>query len=182
MHPVRTETLDLVGRTHTLTQGSASATYPLEWVERTASGLHFGRAFRDHPQISSMECHVLPDLGLLINRYTGTDWMARTQYDVDIASILPGETQWVTRDLYLDLVIHIDGKATILDTEEYLAAVEEHLLGAQEAAQALSALHRLVNGVLAHGTLEAWLADEGVTLTWRDVTTVTSGWETSPSH
>lgn len=177
MHPVRTETLDLVGLTHTLTQGSTSATYPLQWAERTASGLHFGRAFQDHPQISWMERHVLPDLGLLVNRYTGTDWIARTRYYVDIASILPGESVWVTRDLYLDLVIHIDGKATILDTEEYLAAVEEHLLGTQEAAQALNALHRLANGVLAHGTLDAWLADEGLTLTWRDAATVTSGRE-----
>jgi predicted RNA-binding protein associated with RNAse of E/G family len=60
--------------------------------------------------------------------------------------------------------------------------VEEHLLGAQEAAQALSALHRLVNGVLAHGTLDAWLADEGIALTWHDVTTVTSGWKGKASH
>ena len=112
-----------------------------------------------------MERHVLPDLGLLVNRYTGTDWIARTRYSVDIASIPPGETVWITRDLYLDLVIDTDGKATILDTEEYLAAVEEHLLGAQEGAHALNALHRLVNGVLAHGTLEVWLADEGVILT-----------------
>lgn len=93
--------------------------------------------------------------------------MAHNQYYVDVTAITPGETRWVTRDLYLDVSIHQDGRPMVLDTDKYLAAVQEGLLDAQEAAQALNTLHRLVNGLLATGDLEAWLAQEGIHLPWR---------------
>lgn len=169
MHPVRVETMDLVSLTHTLDhgQGQAPDTYPLLWAERTPFGLYLARAFVDHPRIHFMERHILPELGLLVNRFTGSDWVAHNQYYVDVAAITPGETRWVTRDLYLDVSIHQDGRPMVLDTDEYLAAVQEGLLDAQEAAQALNTLHRLVNGLLATGDLEAWLAQEGIHLPWR---------------
>ncbi|UQN06526.1 DUF402 domain-containing protein [Deinococcus sp. QL22] len=176
MHPVRVETVDLLALTHTLEhgQGSAPVTYPLLWAERTASGLHLGRAFVNHQRIQFMERHILPELGLLVNRFTGTDWIAHMSYYVDVAAILPGETQWVTRDLYLDLSVDTGGTGAVLDTDEYLAAVQKGLLSPQEAAQALTALHRLVNGVLACGGVDAWLDHEGTALTWRGAPSATA--------
>lgn len=169
MHPVRVETVDLATLTHILDhgQGHAPITYPLLWAERTPFGLHLARAFVDHPRIHFMERHVLPELGLLVNRFTGSGWVAHNQYYVDVAVITPGETRWVTRDLYLDVSVRADGRPMVLDTDEYLCAVQESLLDAREAAQALTTLHRLVNGLLATGDLEAWLAQEGIHLPWR---------------
>lgn len=169
MHPVRVETVDLSTLTHTLDhgQGLVPDTYPLLWAERTPFGLHLARAFVDHPRIRFMERHVLPELGLLVNRFTGTDWVAHNQFYVDVAAIKPGETRWVTRDLYLDVSVHQGGRPMVLDTDEYLCAAQEGLLDAREAAWALTTLHRLVNGLLAMGSLETWLAQEGIHLPWR---------------
>ncbi|MBB5366233.1 DUF402 domain-containing protein [Deinococcus humi] len=169
MHPIRVETIDLVQMTHTLEYGGGliPVSYPLLWAEQTASGLHFARAYVGHPDIQFMECHILPDLGLLVNRFTGTDWSAQSDYYVDIASVIAGEDSWVTHDLYLDLSARAGGMPAILDTDEYLAAVQEGLLNPEQAVHALTSLHRLVNGVLACGSLEAWLEQVGITLSWR---------------
>lgn len=179
MHPIRVETVDTVALTHTLEHGenSAPVTYPLLWAERTPFGLHVGRAFIDHSRIRFMERHIVPDPGLLVNRFTGTSQTAHSQYYVDVASIARNEACWITRDLYLDFAIGSDGIAVVLDTDEYVAAMQQGLLDIHEATRALTALHRLVNGVLACGSLDAWLAREGISLHWRGMPTSAVGRE-----
>lgn len=169
MHPVRVETLDLLALTHTLDhgQGVPPVQYPLAWVEHTPYGLHCGRAFHGHPTIAFMERHVLPGLGLLVNRFTLPDGQAHSRYYVDVAGITPGEHLWESRDWYLDLVMTAEDRMLVDDTEEYLAAVQEGLLTPDEAAAALVACHRAVNGVLTCGSLDHWLAREGIELKWR---------------
>ncbi|SMB97017.1 DUF402 domain-containing protein [Deinococcus hopiensis] len=172
MHPARVETLNLTDLTHTLdyATGTPPVTYRLDWAHLSPTGLHVARAFHQHPDITHMERHVLPEYGLLINRYTGTGWAAQNLYYVDVAAITPGDTTWVTRDLYLDLTVSENGTAEIEDTDEYLGAIREGLLTPDEAEHALTSLHRLTNGMLQHGTLNRWLESLGVTLTWRGPT------------
>ncbi|ADV68151.1 DUF402 domain-containing protein [Deinococcus maricopensis] len=169
MHPVRVETLDLAALTHTLEGGAWAqpSTFPLAWAQRTPYGLHVGRAFLQHPTITFMERHVLLEFGLLVSRFSGLPGIPHSQYYVDVASVVPGERAWVTRDLYLDLIVRAEGTPVLHDTDEYLQAVEAGHLSRAEAAGALTAFHRAVNGVMRFGELERWLAAEGVQLTWR---------------
>ncbi|UQN10616.1 DUF402 domain-containing protein [Deinococcus sp. QL22] len=176
MHPVRIESLDIHALTHTLDHGPGEApvTYPVLWAQETSYGLHMARAFVGHPKIHFIERHVIPALGLLVNRFSGTDWITQNSYYVDIASISTTGSCWVTRDLYLDLSIRLDGTPTVLDTDEYLTALREGLLKPDEAAWSLTCLHQVVNGVLAHRDLEVWLRTQGVELSWRGAPSLTS--------
>ncbi len=126
--------------------------------------------YDDHPESLAMRAQVLPDLGLQIVRF---DYRkpkrphANFDYYVDMVRVVEQGERWVVRDLYLDVLVYEGKRAEIIDTDEYLAAIEEGHLNAKEAAYALETAHQLLNGLAKHEySLEAYLQAEGVTLAW----------------
>lgn len=147
-------------------------TRALQYLAERAHGLSYGIALTEeqHPKLSYRESHVLPALGLEVSRfaYRRRAFWRGFDYYVDIARVSERGERWVVRDLYLDVLVYEGKRAEIVDTDEYVAAMQEGHLGDEEAAYALFTAHRLLNGLAEHGySLEGWLRAQGVTLTWR---------------
>jgi predicted RNA-binding protein associated with RNAse of E/G family len=170
MHPVREYAYFPSQRLCVHVQGGETETP--EHLYDTPYGLSYGVAFTEeqHPKLSSRESQVLPALGLEVSRfaYRRRAFWRGFDYYVDIARVSERGDRWVVRDLYLDVLVYEGKRAEIVDTDEYLAAVKEGHLSAEEAAYALFAAHKLLNGLAEQDySLEGWLRAQGVTLTWR---------------
>lgn len=145
----------------------------LEYTVETSSGFSYCALFNEArgPKLWCRESHVLPALGVEISRFGYREaYQPERPFDyyVDIVSVPEQGKFWTVRDFYLDVLIYDGERAKILDTDEYLAAIQEGHLTADEAAHALTALHAFVNGLARHGyNLDAYLQAEGVTLSWR---------------
>ncbi|MGI8747458.1 MAG: DUF402 domain-containing protein [Deinococcus sp.] len=164
MHEVRVHTLDLRGGTIVL---DGKHFRFLARHELTQAGLHYANEVPDHPQLVHVETHALPSLDLLISRFTHRPGSpSAPRFYLDMASVQPGEAVWTTRDLYLDVVIETGGTPRLLDADEYAEAVLEGHLSPDEQRRALLSASRAVNGLFAHGDLDAWLASLGVRLAW----------------
>lgn len=167
MHPVRIYTYATAQKLC----AHANGTWYLEYAEANPSQLTYGLRLDEgyHPKIGYRESHVLPGLGLEISRFgyrNQAEWEGFDYY-VDIISVPEQGERWTVRDLYLDVLVFEGERAKILDTDEYLAALQEGHLGADEAAYALETAHALLNNLATFGySLEAYLHSEGVTLTW----------------
>ena len=115
----------------------------------------------DHPEVLTMRGQVLPDLGLQVVRFEYRKpkrTHANFDYYVDVVRVSEQGDRWVVRDLYLDILVFEGKRAEIIDTDEYLAAVQENHLGAEEAAYALNTAHTLLNGLAKCGySLRRWL-------------------------
>lgn len=167
MYPPKLITYNLQGQTSTVKAGC----FKVDVYETTSDWLYLARPLIDHPYISYLKAFAIPPLGIQINKFFHHDVdipKDYTFYDyyIDIGDVIEKKReQWVFRDLYLDVVV-ADGKAAhILDTDDYLHAVEENLIGAKEAAFALETTHKLLNGLAEHHySLEAWLKQKGILL------------------
>ena len=126
--------------------------------------------YDDHPESLLMRGQVLPGLGLQVVRFEYREPKrphANFDYYVDVVCVSEQGKRWVVRDLYLDVLVYEGKRAEIIDTDEYLAAIEEGHLEAEEAAYALETAHKLLNGLGQHGySLASYLQAEGVTLAW----------------
>jgi uncharacterized protein len=161
MHPPRPHQIDLRRRVH----HSRGGVWPCQRVDLLPGGLHLGRVVSDNPALSFVDAYFLPALGLIANRFLTLDGSPYLRWYIDVARITPGEDEWTALDLYLDVVIGLDGRVEVQDTDEYLAAVQGGLLSTEDAAHALTCCHALLNGLATHGSsLEAWLATQGVRL------------------
>lgn len=143
-----------------------------EYLYESSHGLSYGVAFTEqqHPKLRYRESHVLPELGIEVSRfsYRHEAFWRGFDYYVDMACVAERGERWVVRDLYLDVLVYEGKRAEILDTDEYLAAIQENHLNTEETVHALNAAHQLLNGLAYHGySLEAYLQAKGVTLTWR---------------
>ena len=168
MHPVRVYTYTTAQKLCV----HADGTWHLEFVKADSSQLAYGLRLdkTHHPKIGYRESHVLPRLGLKISRLGYRNRAERGGFDyyVDIIGVTEQGDLWTVRDLYLDVHVYDGERVEILDTDEYLAAIQEGHLTADEAAHALTALHAFVNGLAQHGyNLDAYLQAEGATLSWR---------------
>lgn len=175
MHPVSVSVYDLAGRRKIRRKRGSEEVGTLLCHESTPQMLSYFVKLHDHPEVSSVRGQVLPDLGLQVARFDyleprplSADYVsADFDYYLDIVRVTEQGKRWVVRDLYLDVLVVEGVRATILDTDEYLAAVREGHLGADEAAYALGAAHALLNNLAKFGySLAAYLHSEGVTLTW----------------
>lgn len=170
MHPVREYRYDPAAKVYLhVTTGETEG---LEYAAEAPFGFSYCAVFDEArgPKIGYRESHVLPRLGLKVSRLGYRNRAEREGFDyyVDIISVPEQGDLWTVRDLYLDVHVYDGERVKILDTDEYLAAVQEGHLTADEAAHALTALHAFVNGLAQHGyTLDAYLQAEGVTLSWR---------------
>ena len=171
MHPVRAYTYLLPQKQCVHIPGGETET--LEYISETPNSLSYCALFNKtrHPKLRGRESHVLPRLGIEVSRfgYRNT-YQPENPFDyyIDVARVSEQGERWTVRDLYLDVLVFEGERAEILDTDEYLAAITEGQLEADEAAYALEAAHTLVNKLAQHGyNLENYLQTEGVTLTWR---------------
>ncbi len=169
MHPVRAYTYLLAQKqcVHT----SDGKTETLEYISETPNGLSYLALFDEHrhPKLRARESHVLPRLGVEVSRFEYRRRRTPDDFDyyIDIVRVTEQGERWTVRDLYLDVLVYNGEKAKILDTDEYLAAIAEGHLEADEAAYALETAHTLLNKLAQHGyNLENYLQTEGVTLTW----------------
>jgi predicted RNA-binding protein associated with RNAse of E/G family len=160
VHPVREQRIGLRTHRHRVT----TREFPIEELRVSEHGLYLARRVHSHPRISFMASHYLPGLGIIASKFTCHDGTPYLEWYVDVAETTPGEEEWIVRDYYLDIEVTNEGVVRIVDTDEYLAALAEGHLSSREAEYALTTAHQTLNGILAQGTLEAYLASRGVDL------------------
>jgi len=170
IHDVNTRTLyPLEKRVEVYRVGETSQNTP-EHFRLDSTSLFWGIA-TDGKNINYMQAHILPVPGIQVVKFA---WKAhfpdedKIDYYIDIVNITEhSDKRWHVRDLYLDVIIIEGERAEVLDTDEYLAAIEAGFLGQEEAAFALTSLHELMNALAKHGySLEAYLASHNIHLDW----------------
>lgn len=171
MHPVRSYRYDPAEKV--CVHVTTGETEELEYASEIPSGFSYCAVFNEarHPKLWCRESHVLPTLGIEISRFGYREaYQPENPFDyyVDIVSVPERGDLWTVRDFYLDVLVYDGERVKILDTDEYLAAIQAEHLTADEAVHALTRTHAFVNGLAQHRyTLDAYLQAEGVTLSWR---------------
>lgn len=171
MHPVRSYRYDPAEKV--CVHVTTGETEGLKYAAETDFGFSYCAIFNEarHPKLWCRESHVLPRLGVEISRFGYREaYRPENPFDyyVDIISVPERGDLWTVRDLYLDVLVYDRERVKVLDTDEYLVAVEERHLTAEEVAHALTRTHAFVNGLAQHGyALDVYLRSEGVTLSWR---------------
>ncbi|WP_420098803.1 DUF402 domain-containing protein [Corynebacterium sp.] len=165
-HPPKVETFDITGLTNTDPKGHLRRVD--RWDEH--DGMLYMARPADHPRFGYLESWLIPALDLRVNRFhfrdgEGGRFPGQDLY-VDIAQVDPGETQWHTTDLYVDLVTYADDRWELLDLEELGDALTAHYIDVPTAARALEASQRLVTGMLDSGGVDSWLRSRGYVLSW----------------
>ena len=126
------------------------------------------RAMVGRPSAHWIRSWLLPSLGLAVTDFSWNPGHERDQdFYLDVCEIEREGDRWRLTDLYLDIVLRTGRDATVIDVDEFVAAVGGGLLDARRAEHALQCSHAAVDGLAAHGhDLDAWLAGLGITLTW----------------
>ncbi len=165
MHPVTEAVYDFEKRQrvrHRMEQAEISR---LTHYDVALNELAYVAEHDDHSESLLMRGQVLPDLGLQVVQFEYREPKrphANFDYYVDMVRVSEQGERWVVRDLYLDILVYEGVKAEIIDTDEYLAAVQEGHLDTEEAAYALTTAHTLLNGLAKHKySLDAYLRAEG---------------------
>ena len=118
---------------------------------------------------------MLPGLNLRANIFhfrPGVD--VHQDFYIDVAEIQREGAVWTTRDLYVDLVATRGEPISVLDIDELSAATSAGLITAEEAEKAIDTTLAAVEGITRSGDdAMAWLAHQGIHLTWSDNITLT---------
>lgn len=167
MHPPKHETFDLVARTNTDPKGIVRA---VDEYRLHPWGLYMARPTPGRPQFHYLESWLLPDLGLRANVFHFNPGYERDQdLYLDVGTITVGAERWLTEDHYLDLVVRTGRDTELVDVDELLEAQRLGVLSTEAAEEALRTAFTAVAGLAAHGhDMNAWLADTGVELSWRE--------------
>ncbi len=168
VHPPKQETFDLTAKTNTDPKGIVRAVD--EYVLTPPWGLYMARPTPPgRTQFHYLESWLLPSLGLRANVFHFNPGHERPQdYYLDIGQITVGETAWQAEDHYLDLVVYSGDRTDLIDTDELFAAHRDGLLTTETAEEALQRVVVAIEGLARHDhDLNAWLAADGMTLTWR---------------
>jgi uncharacterized protein len=133
-------------------------------------GLYMSRPMVGRTSAHWMRSWLLPGLGLAVTVFSWNPGHERDQdFYLDVCEIDRDGERWQLTDLYLDIVLRSGRSATVIDVDEFVAAVGGGLLGARQAEHALHSSHTAVDGLAAHGhDLDAWLAGLDIHLTWDD--------------
>lgn len=170
MHPVTEAVYDFERRQRVRHKMGQAEISRLSYHEVASNELSFIAEHDDHPEVLTMRVQVLPNLGIQVARFEYHEpKRPHTNFDyyVDMVRVSEQGERWIVRDLYLDVLVYEGKRAEIIDTDEYLAAIQEGHLDTEEAVFALTTAHTLLNGLAKHGySLEAYLQAEGVTLAW----------------
>lgn len=120
-------------------------------------------------QFHYLESWLLPTLDLRANVFHWNAGHERDQdFYLDIGEITVDGDVWRTVDHYLDLVVRTDRSTELLDVDELLEAHKAGLISARTAEKAIHTAVSTTAGLTAHGhNLLAWLASNGMNLSWR---------------
>ncbi|SHU82601.1 DUF402 domain-containing protein [Mycobacteroides abscessus] len=167
MHPPKHEIFDLEALTNTDPKGivrSVDQYQVLPW------GLYMARPTPGRAQFHYVESWLVPALGLRANIFHFNPGHERDQdYYLDIGEFVAGPSQWVATDHYLDLVVRSGRETELADVDELLEAHQAGLLTTATTELAIRRAAAAIEGLAKHGhDLNAWLADAGMPLTWRD--------------
>ncbi|ULH15479.1 DUF402 domain-containing protein [Deinococcus sp. KNUC1210] len=166
IHPVRVHTIDLGAQSILLDGGQVVRA--LSRAEVTPYGLHYANDVPDHPHLTHVEAHLIPALDLIVSHFTDRPGSPHpSRFYLDMATVTVEAEAWTIRDLYLDVVVGLDGQPFLHDADEYAAAIAEGYLTPDELSRAVLSAQRVVNGLFAHhNDLEAWLASLDIHLEW----------------
>ena len=167
MHPPKIVTFDVPAGVSVDNKGFVRT---VERYETTPFGLYMSRAMVGRTSAHWIRSWLLPTLGLAVTDFSWNPGHERDQdFYLDIATISRDGPRWVLVDHYLDIVVQQRRSAQVIDVDEFTAALAGGLIDPGGAEAALHATIRAVAGLAAHGNdLDAWLAEVGVHLTWRD--------------
>lgn len=130
-------------------------------------GLYMARPVDGHPEITYFRSWLLPRFGLRVSRW-GAHPGTRFEHDfyIDVVDIETGPA-WRTTDLYLDITVLTGQHQTLLDTDETLSALRAGLIDQAAAERAFERAFLAIDGIAAaHRDVDAWLAGQGISLTW----------------
>jgi uncharacterized protein len=132
-------------------------------------GLYLARPTPDRAQFHYLQSWLLPSLGLRATVFHFNPGHERDQdFYLDVGEYTPGPDVWRSEDHYLDIVVRTDAAAELADIDELLDAVRLGLLTPEVAEQAVQRAVHAVDGLARNGyDLNAWLAGDGMQLTWR---------------
>ena len=171
LHPVKRETFNTTDYTNTDPKGFLRE---VDTYTETEFDLYMARG-ADHPRFGYLESWLLPGLNLRANIFhfrPGVD--VHQDFYIDVAEIQRDGALWTTRDLYVDLVATRDEPISVLDIDELSAATSAGLITAEEAEKAIDTTLTAVEGITRSGDdAMAWLAHQGINLTWSDDITLT---------
>lgn len=164
-HPPKIEYFNVTECTNTDPKGFVR---PVEHYRVEPWGLYMART-SDHPQFYYLESWILPDLGLRASIFHFHPYHERDQDRyVDIGEFTRGGDVWKSADHYLDLIVRTGREAEVEDVDELFAACAEGLIDTATAERAVRRAVAAVDGIAAHRhDLDAWLASQGMPVTWR---------------
>jgi len=167
IHAPKHETFDLVARTNTDPKGIVRAVdvYTVEpW------GLYMARPTPGRAQFHYMESWLLPSLGLRATVFHFNPGYELDQdYYLDVGRYRSGAKAWRAEDHYLDLVVRTGIGVELSDVDELLTAVRHGLLSPETGERAVQTAVSAIDGLSRYDyDLNRWLADNGMTLTWRE--------------
>ena len=165
IHEPHVETYDLAAGTNIDRWGTPR---PLEHWHRTEFGLYVARPVVDHSRIAFLRAWLLPDLDLRITDFSAHEGKTRFEdYYVDVVDVTVDGTSWRTVDHYLDILVRTGEDTTVVDTDEFLAAVQAGFLDLTTAERALETTYSAFAGITASGhDVNTWLRSVGITLSW----------------
>jgi uncharacterized protein len=164
-HPPKIEVFDIDAMTNTDPKGFVR---PVDEYRLAEFGLFMARPLADHPEIAYFQSWLLPRLGLRVNKW-GWHPGAAAEFDfyLDVVDIETGPA-WRTTDLYLDITVRTGQDQQLRDTDETLAALGAGLIDQAAAERAFDRAFRAVDGIAAADRdVDAWLAGQGIPITWR---------------
>lgn len=133
-------------------------------------GLYLARPAPGRAQFHYLESWLLPSLGLRATVFHFNPGYELDQdYYLDVGTYTPGPSVWHSEDHYLDLAVRTGVGVELFDVDELLTAVRHGLLTPEVGELAVQRAVAAVDGLAGHDyDLNRWLADKGMTLSWRD--------------
>lgn len=171
IHPPTVITLDLDAKTKVRDKGKEVERYTLDFVYSRPYGLFYAHRAEDNEHVNRVITQIIPDLNIQVTRFnwrSGNHPYGAYDYYVDIiGEVEQSKEVWAVRDLYLDVLV-LEGKwAKVIDTDDYLQALDAGHFLPGERELALERTHWLVNQLGEHGySLERFLAQHDIRLEW----------------
>ncbi|HEU5472216.1 MAG TPA: DUF402 domain-containing protein [Actinophytocola sp.] len=165
LHPPKLEVFDIEAMTNTDPKGFVR---PVDEYRLVEHGLFMARPVAGHPDLAYFQSWLLPGMGLRVNKWDRHPGVpSDLDFYIDVVDIETGPA-WRTTDLYLDIVVRTGLDQRLLDADETLAALTAGLIDQDAAERAFRRAFRAVDGIAAaRWDVDAWLAAQGVAITWR---------------
>lgn len=167
LHPVKQETFSTKSQINVDPKGFNRT---VDTFEETSFGLYMARG-ANHPRFGYLESWLLPELGLRANVFHYRDGVQDVEdLYIDVVDIdVDEEGNWITRDLYVDLIWNNGQPVEVTDIDELAAATSAGLISADDAERAIETTLNAVEGIIRNGDNPLqWLSSKGFDLKWAD--------------